>query len=126
MKTKKITDEEIAEIRVSSLPTRPTAPSSFGGRGFTAAEIKSAFDRLPAFIIERFNSLLTDIESVGEDSISSAIKTGLSDGHSLCDMLSDIGNGNFANYLSVGDGSLASELAQIKERLSSLEGGKNE
>ena len=126
MKTKKITEEEIAEIRVSSLPTRPTAPSSFGGRGFTAAEIKAAFDKLPAFIIERFNSLLMDIESEGQDSISSAIKTGLSDGHSLYDMLSDIGNGNFANYLSVGEGSLASELAQIKERLSCLEGGKNE
>lgn len=126
MKTQKITDEEIAEINVSSLPTRPTAPASFGGRGYTAAEMKAAFDRLPAFIIERFNSLLSDIESVGEDSIASAIKTGLSDGHSLYDMFSDLRNGNFANYLSVGDGSLASELSQIKGRLSSLEGGINE
>ena len=28
----KISDSEIAELKVSALPTRPTAPAAFGGR----------------------------------------------------------------------------------------------
>ena len=48
---------------MSSLPTRPTAPSAFGGSGYTATEMKAAFDRLPLKIIERFNLLLSEIEN---------------------------------------------------------------
>ena len=63
MTCKKITDSEISERLVASLPTRPNAPTSFGGRGFSAAEMKSAFDRLGLLIAERFNALLDDIQS---------------------------------------------------------------
>ena len=63
MSCKKITDSEISERLVASLPTRPNAPTSFGGRGFSAAEMKSAFDRLGLLIAERFNALLDDIQS---------------------------------------------------------------
>ena len=63
MTCKKITDSEISERLVASLPTRPNAPSSFGGRGYSAAEMKSAFDRLGLLIAERFNALLDDIQS---------------------------------------------------------------
>jgi hypothetical protein len=63
MTCKKITDSEISERLVASLPTRPNAPISFGGRGFSAAEMKSAFDRLGLLIAERFNALLDDIQS---------------------------------------------------------------
>ena len=47
MYTSKILDSEISGLKVASLPTRPTAPQSFGGKGFTAAEMKAAFDKLP-------------------------------------------------------------------------------
>ena len=63
MNTKKILDSEIESLKVSSLPTRPTAPTAFGGSGYTASEMKAAFDRLPLRIIEGFNSLLTEIEN---------------------------------------------------------------
>ena len=35
MTTNKITDSEIESLKVGSLPTRPTAPTAFGGRGYT-------------------------------------------------------------------------------------------
>ena len=61
MTTNKITDTEIESLKVGSLPTRPTAPTAFGGRGYTATEMKAAFDKLPLKIIEEFNALLDDI-----------------------------------------------------------------
>ena len=80
MKAKKITEKEIKGLKVASLPTRPTAPASLGGKGYTAKEMKEAFDRLPTYIIERFNLLISDIEAVGEDSLAGAIKTDLMEG----------------------------------------------
>lgn len=59
--TTKILPSEIADIKISSLPTRPTAPTSFGGKGYTASDMKAAFDRLPLFIIERLNALIDDV-----------------------------------------------------------------
>lgn len=61
MITEIITNEEIRECGVSSLPTRPTAPTAFGGRGYTAGELKAAFDRLPCLIIDRLNSLISEV-----------------------------------------------------------------
>lgn len=63
MNTKKILDSEIESLKVASLPTRPTAPTAFGGSGYTATEMKAAFDRLPLRIIEGFNSLIEEIEN---------------------------------------------------------------
>ena len=64
MNTEKITDSEIEQLKVASLPSRPTAPPSFGGRGYTAKEMKEAFDKLPLFIIGRLNSLIDDIHLI--------------------------------------------------------------
>ena len=63
MNTKKIYDSDIENLRVSSLPTRPTAPTAFGGKGYTATEMKAAFDMLPLYIKDSFNALVGDIES---------------------------------------------------------------
>ena len=46
MTSKKITDADVAKLKVSSLPSRPTAPRSFGGAGFTAADIPEAVTAL--------------------------------------------------------------------------------
>ena len=107
MNTKKIIADDYEDLRVSSLPSRPTAPSSFGGRGYTASQMKAAFDRLPLFIIERFNSLLDDIRAEGEGSLASDIPTGIEEGHTLDELFADILNGRLAGYLSLGEGSLA-------------------
>ena len=63
MKSKIIKDSEVSSLKVSSLPTRPTASAAFGGKGYTASEMKAAFDRLPLRIIEGFNSLVEEIEN---------------------------------------------------------------
>lgn len=121
MKTKKITQAEASAFGVSSLPTRPNALPLHGGRGYTAEEMKAAFDRLPLLILERLNSLLDDISAVGEDSVLGAIKTGFDGDHSLYDLMCDIKNGNFASYLMLCEKSLYAEIAEIKERLCALE-----
>ena len=117
MRSKKINESEIESLKVSSLPTRPTAPAAFGGKGYTADELKAAFDALPLYIIEKFNSLIDDLTTEGEDGILADILTGIKSGHTLRDMLSDIKNGDFVSYLTVGDLTLGEYLAKMKTDL---------
>ncbi len=121
MTTKIITDAEARELKISSLPSRPTAPAAFGGRGYTATEMKAAFDKLPELIISRLNALITDIEGTGDDSLAGAIPTGISDGHTLSQLFADIHSGDFAGYLRVGDTSLDSKISSICESLAALD-----
>ena len=66
MNTTKILDSEINDFKIASLPSRPTAPTAFGGKGYTSSEMKAAFDRLPLFIIERLNELIDDVTELSE------------------------------------------------------------
>ena len=68
--------------------------------------MKEAFDRLPLYIVERFNSLIEDILSLGDDSLIASIPTGIEEGHTLCDLIEDIKSGHLAEYLSIGENSL--------------------
>ena len=120
MLTTKITDEEIRELRVASLPTRPTAPSSFGGRGYTAGEMKEAFDRLPLYIMDRLNSLLDDINSTGETSLAGAVKTDIYEGHTLSRLFSDLVNGEAAGYVKVLGMSLAECIAELRDNIKEI------
>ena len=120
MTAKQIKEGEIADLKVASLPTRPCAPTAFGGRGFTSVEMKAAFDRLPLFIIERFNALLEDISAEGKESLAGEIKTGISEGHSLCELFSDLTDGRAAGYITVLGKSLALWAAEISEEIEAL------
>ena len=113
MNATKITDRELNEARVASLPTHPTSPTSFGGRGYTATEMKEAFDRLPLLIAERYNLLIEDATSLGEGSLADSIPTGLSEEHTLSDLFSDVENGNLASYVKVGNSTLYSILNRL-------------
>lgn len=113
MNSKKITDEEISGLTVSSLPTRPTAPTAFGGAGYTSSEIKAAFDRLPLLLVDRYNSLIDDAESYGEGSLASSIPTGISETHTLSDLFCDIESGALARYMTIGGGTLYSVLERL-------------
>ncbi len=121
MKTTKILDGEISELKVASLPTRPNAAPKYGGYSYSAEDMKAAFDRLPLFIVEKFNSLLEDIEAES-DGIAEALKTGISDGHTLAELFADIENGSFGTYLTLLGKSLTEHLQSILERLEELEG----
>ena len=90
MRTKPILESEYASLRISALPSRPTASSAFGGRGYTASQLKEAFDQLPMLLVERFNALLEDIERTGEDSLAQSIPTGLENNHTLSQLFNDV------------------------------------
>lgn len=123
MKAKKITAAEINNCKVASLPTHPTATQTYGGVGYSANDLKDAFDKLPLLLAERYNDLFDDIFADRDSSISSGIQTGLYSGHTLKDMFYEIINGDFAAYLNVGNNtSLAKSLYDIKEAIKKLGG----
>lgn len=113
MNATKITDVELETASVASLPTRPTSPTAFGGRGYTPKEMKAAFDKLPLLLAERYNLLLEDVCALGEDSLAGAVPTGLSEEHTLSELFTDIKNGNLATYLTVGQKTLYSILDRL-------------
>lgn len=117
MKATKIFDGEISELKISSLPTRPTALTSYGGRGYSSVQMKAAFDALPLFIIDRFNLLIDSLEAEGEDSVASVIKTGLSEGQTLSGLFDAIRDGSVLSLISVGDTSLLGYLTALRDDL---------
>ncbi len=70
---KEITESELSANGVSALPTRPNAAREFGGRGYTPAQLKAAFDRLPRLVATRYNELVRQIEE-GELSESLSVE----------------------------------------------------
>lgn len=117
MNTEKITREEIASLLISALPSRPNASAAFGGRGYTAQEMKEAFDRLPLFLIERFNSLIDDLTDTEDGSLAASLPTGIGEGHTLADLFSDIQSGALTDYLSAGEETLAVRLSRLEEEI---------
>ena len=82
--------------------------------------MKAAFDRLPLFIVERFNRLVDAIKGESDDSITEYIPTGITEGHTLNDMLCDIKNGGFASYLDVYGETLLEKIERIEREISTL------
>ena len=120
MYANKITDTEVSTNRIGSLPTRPTASTAFGGKGYSSTQMKEAFDKLPMLIIHRFNLLLDDIRGVDEEAMSAEMPTTIKPGQSLMNMFQDILNGDFAAYLKVGEQSLAKAIADIYTEIQSI------
>ena len=119
MTISKIYDKDIESLKVASLPSRPTAPTSFGGAGYTAKDMKSAFDRLPLFIISRLNQLIDGITD--SSGVVDMIPSGISDGHTLKDLTRDITSGRFSTYLSVLGEPLSEKILSISEELYRLD-----
>ena len=53
MNTKKLSEAEMAPLKIAALPTRPTAPTAYGGKGYSSIQMKEAFDKLPELIAAR-------------------------------------------------------------------------
>lgn len=127
MSIQKIMEEEMADLGVSSLPDRPSAPSLYSGETLTAAELRAAFDRLPRLLAQRFNALLDATglyeDKEGAETLASLIATGLAEGHSLQDLFEEIQNGVLADRLILdGERSLSEVLAALEDTLSIPEG----
>ena len=117
MKTTKITTTETEPLLIASLPTRPTAPSAFGGKGYTATEMKAAFDRLPLLIIERFNDLIGDIES-GEAFAS--VPTGIDGAPTIAELLRAFTAGTLASIITYRDTTLTAYLEALRSDVDRL------
>lgn len=115
MKTSKITKAELDKNSIVSLPTRPTAPVAFGGKGYTSTEMKAAFDKLPTLIAERLNLLLDDIED-GE--ILAAIPTENSDAPTLAKLVASLSDGTFPSLVKIGGVSLDALLTKMSDDIS--------
>ena len=120
MAISKITSAEIEERLIENLPTRPNSPTTLGGKGYTANELKAAFDALPRLVAERFNDLIDDITSEDSSEIKSLIKTGIKESHTLNDLFSDIQNSTILDYLIIDDEPLSVFLRGLKSDLESM------
>lgn len=118
MKAKIMTEGDIAPLCISSLPTRPTAPLAFGGKGYTAREMKAAFDKLPLLIAERLNALIDDVLS---GALAESLAVSTEENITLRSLFLDLKDGSLASYLSVGDTSLAGALTLLSDRIAALE-----
>ena len=115
MNTQKITESEIEDIKIASLPTRPTMPQAYGGIGYSSKDMKEAFDKLPLYVMERLNSLIGDIEAEGAGGVCESIKTNMFEGHSLKDFFNDFLLGTAAGYMGIYDTNLLEYLTKIRE-----------
>lgn len=120
MKAKQIYSRDIADILISSLPSRPTAPTSLGGKGYGATQMKEAFDKLPLYIVERYNELISDIGEIGEDSLAAAIPTGIREGHTLASLFLDVADGGIAGYLTFLGKSLSEHILTLYNEIDAL------
>ena len=120
MKAKKILNSDIAHILISSLPSNPTAPRAYGGMGYSASEMKEAFDKLPLYIVEEYNKLLDDVAGFGEGTLADAIPTGIKDEHTLYHLFEDVRTGELATYFGILGKSLLSHLISIYAELDTL------
>ena len=125
MKATKITNGDISDKTVASLPNRPTLPSAFGGKGYTAADVKEAFDKLPLYIVEKFNELIDDIRGTDGGTVADVILTGIEEGHSLLELFEDIKSGAFSAYLTVADGTLAEHLLKLRADIDKIAASLN-
>ena len=120
MQSKKIEEAEVISLKVSSLPTRPTAKEAFGGKGYSASEMKAAFDKLPEYILEKLNLLIEDLLREGEDSYVGSFKTGISENYSLQNLIDGIMNGELARLLMISDKSLYDTLCEIESKIEAI------
>ena len=104
MFTKIIQESEIEPIAIASLPTRPTATTAFGGKGYTANEMKACFDALPRLAIERLNQLITELGDGLIEGTVRDIDMERGDGYAFSDFIEDFGRGTLVNVLTLGEG----------------------
>lgn len=114
------------ENSVSSLPTHPTAPKAFGGLGYTSAQMKAAFDRLPHLLCDKFNALLDDIAATDDTSLAAAMPTGISSGHTLRQLFCDISDGSVLSYIKFEDTTLAAYIVALRNDVDKLLGAIDE
>ena len=82
--------------------------------------MKEAFDKLPLYIMERYNDLISDVGDVGEDSLAAAIPSGIKDEHTLYHLFEDVRTGELATYLTFLDKTLLEHVMCLYEEIKNI------
>ncbi|MBQ7377020.1 MAG: hypothetical protein IJW71_01690 [Clostridia bacterium] len=117
----RITEEELAGVRITRLADRPNENSRYGDSVMSADALKAAFDALPLLICRKFNALIDALplaEGSDTDNIADLIATNLAAGHSLSELFREIGSGVLAERISLGAESVAEFAARTDADLS--------
>ena len=120
MNSKIIEEYEVRDLKVSSLPTRPTAKEAFGGRGYSAKDMKAAFDRFPEYILTKLNLLIEDLLRQGEDSYVGSYKANENDNFNLQNVMEGISSGELADMIYIQGQSLASKIWELEYEIEEL------
>lgn len=133
---KKIAESEILEAGVSSLTSRPSSPTAYGGDGLTATELKARFDRLPRLIADRVNALIglllatPELSDLSGGSAVELLQTGMFPGereeHTLADLLRELLDGSAAEYIGAGAGKSVAEALRERVRVPRIVTGGQE
>ena len=123
MQSKKIEQSEVEGLKISSLPTRPTSSTAFGGKGYTAKEMKAAFDKFPELLLEKLNLLIEDLTAEGEESYIGSYKTGITEAQTLRELIGGILTGELASYLIVNGEPLSDIIENLKTEVARLKSG---
>lgn len=111
MKTTTITRTEIEPMLIANLPTRPTAPTAFGGKGYTASEMKAAFDRLSIYVMDRLNMLIDDIIS---GDVCDSVPTGIAGAPTLDELLNAFTSGMLPSLIRIDSSTLTAYLDKLR------------
>ena len=118
MKSKKILITETEPLLISSLPARPNQDIASGGKSYSSAELRAAFDKLPLLLVGRYNDLLSDMES---GDILELISIDGDGDRSLKTFFEDLLSGVWAGYATVDGAPLHNIIKDITRRLSAIE-----
>lgn len=117
MEQYKITAEEFEKVSIARLATHPNSASAYGSGRMSERDLKAQFDKQGKLFRKKFNAFIDIVMSMGEGSLADCIRTGIKEDHTLLAMFEDIVSetGAFAQYLSVGDETLAEKLETIRK-----------
>ena len=116
-----ISQNEINQNKVASLPARPNSSTAFGGAGYSSMQLREAFDKLPLLAVRKLNELLEALSKApGEGSLADEIKTAKCDPqgtpYTLSQLFTHIIDGTLASYLLVGGKPLDIAMAENASR----------
>lgn len=123
MKKYKISSEEFGKVSYKRLANSPGANSRYGESTLKGEELKARMDEPFELFMAKFNQLVSLIVGTPEgDSLTKNIPTGISETHTLYDLICDVVSegGEFASYLSVGDKTLLEKLADLKSSIDTV------
>lgn len=115
----KISEEEFAKVSLKRLANNPSAKSNYDRSKLNAEQLKARMDEPFKLFKDKLNALVALIYGEGDDSADAHMLTGIREGHTYKQLISDIlsQSAEFAGYLSVGEVSLLKKLEEIDTEL---------